>query len=77
MAQGASQKEVGRSYRAIEKYLQEGGGKEGAGTQQPQSVGVMHVSKLLRRFCSALGIGHTPSKYVELFGHAACPENPR
>ena len=51
MAQGASQKEVGRSYRAIEKYLQEGGGKGGA-EYTPRSV---KIADLLMR-----GIGIMP-----------------
>lgn len=74
VAQQASQKDVGRSYRAIEKFLQEQANEKGA-TVNGQGVGVLHVTDLLRRYCSALGLGHTDMRHATAIADAACPRD--
>ena len=73
MAQQASQKDVGRTYRAVEKFLQEQANEKGS--SQGQTVGVLHVTDLLRRYCSSLGLGHTDMRHATTIAEAACPRD--
>ena len=73
MAQQASQKDVGRSYRAIEKFLQEEA--SGKGNATAQTVGVLHVTDLLRRYCSTLGLSHSDMRHATTIAEAACPRD--
>ncbi|KAK9814054.1 hypothetical protein WJX73_010802 [Symbiochloris irregularis] len=73
-ATGASQKEVGRAYRAMEQFLQEHASENPTTNHQP--VGALHVADLLRRYCSLLGLGHADIRHAEAFAEAACPKHP-
>ena len=72
-AQQANIKDVGRSYKAIEKFLQERASDKGDASSG-RTVGVLHVSDLLRRYCSSLGFSHTDMRHATAIAEAACPK---
>ena len=67
----AQQKDVAKSYRLIEKFLQENA------SHGTETVGVIHVTDYLRRFCSSLGLSHTDMRHCTDIANAASPRDGR